>query len=250
MKAVVKNIVTEYRDEGSGAVMLLIHGWGDNLHTFDFIVPIISKKWRVVRIDLPGFGASDPLQTPWDVDSYSKFIKDFTDKLNIQVEILVGHSFGGRIAIKAVASKTIKPKKLVLIASAGIAKVRSVRNRFFYILAKAGKVITFIPPFIFWRRQLRKKLYDAAGSDYLKSRELKNTFLKVVKEDLTNFAAEISIPTLLIWGDEDSETPLADGKSFSKIIPGSQLKIIAGAGHFVHKEKPEEVSGLINQFAS
>ncbi|MFH1838245.1 MAG: alpha/beta hydrolase [Candidatus Kuenenbacteria bacterium] len=248
MKVIIKNIAIEYLDDGDGPIMLFLHGWKDNLHTFDSLIHILSKQWRIIRVDLPGFGNSELLQKVWNLDEYIQFVKDFIDKLNIKIDVLVGHSFGGRIAIKGVATKILNPKKLILIASAGIAKTHTIRNCFFYIFAKAGKLITLIPPFIFWRKQLRRKLYNVAGSDYLKSGLLKNTFLNIIKEDLSIWASKIIIPSLLIWGDQDTETPLNDGKYLSKIIPHSQLQIIVNANHFVHQENSQKVAELIQQF--
>ncbi|MBI4653321.1 alpha/beta hydrolase [Candidatus Kuenenbacteria bacterium] len=248
MKIIIKNIAIEYSDEGEGPVILFLHGWKDNLHSFDSLVPILSQQCKIIRIDLPGFGNSELPQTTWNLDNYVQFVKDFIDKLNIQVDALIGHSFGGRIAIKAVALNIIKPKKLILIASAGIAKTRTIRNCFFYIFAKAGKMITLFPPFIFWRKQLRKKLYNIAKSDYFLSGKLKNTFLNVIKEDLTSFANKIIIPTLLIWGDQDKTIPLEEGRSLSKLICNSKLEIIINTEHFVHQENPQKVAEIIQKF--
>ena len=248
MKVIIKNIAIEYSDEGDGPVILFLHGWKDNLHTFDSLVPFFLKQWRIIRIDLPGFGSSELPPTTWNLDNYVQFVKDFIDKLNIQVDVLVGHSFGGRIAIKAVAMNIIKPKKLILIASAGIAKKRIIRNCFFYIFTKAGKIITLLPPFIFWRKYFRKKIYKLAGSDYFLSGKLKNTFLNVIKEDLTLSANKIVISTLLIWGEQDKATPLEEGQRLSQLICNSQLEIITGAGHFVHQEKSQKVAKLIQEF--
>jgi pimeloyl-ACP methyl ester carboxylesterase len=249
MEVIIKNLAIEYSDQGSGPVMFFLHGWKDNLHTFDALMPILAKQHRIIRLDLPGFGASELPQTAWNLSDYIEFVKDFIDKFNLEVEVLIGHSFGGRISIKAVANKIIKPKKLVLIASAGIAKTRTMRNIIFYLLAQTGKAVTLLPPLIFWRTSLRKKLYAIAGSDYFSAGLLKETFLKVVKEDLSGLAAKINIPTLLLWGNRDRTTPLTDGRRLSEIIPASKLEIISGAGHLVHQEKPDKIAELINQFA-
>ncbi|MEK7167193.1 MAG: alpha/beta hydrolase [Patescibacteria group bacterium] len=248
MKIIIKNIAIEYFDEGNGPIMLFLYGWKDTLHSFDSLIPLLSKQYRIIRIDLPGFGNSELPQITWNLDNYIQFIKDFINKLNVQIDVLIGHSFGGRIAIKAVATEIIKPKKLILIASAGIAKTQTIHNYFFYILAKVGKIITLFPPFIFWRKRLRKKLYNMAGSDYFLSGKLKNTFLNVIKEDLKLCASKITIPTLLIWGDQDKATPLNDGKCLSKIISNSKLEIISNTGHFVHQENPQKVAEIISKF--
>lgn len=248
MKIIVRNLAIEYKDEGDGPVMFFLHGWQDNLHTFDSLISFLSFKKRIIRLDLPGFGRSEMPKEIWDLDDYIQFVADFIKKLNIQVDILIGHSFGGRIIIKGVAQKIIKANKVVLISSAGIIKNRVFRNLIFKILSKLIGLIMHIPPLIFWREKLRKKVYNLIGSDYLSAGPLKETFLKIIKEDLSENAKNITIPFFLIWGENDKETPITDAEKFSRLIPNSKLKIISDAGHFVHREKSQEVVRLIQEF--
>jgi pimeloyl-ACP methyl ester carboxylesterase len=248
MKIIVQNLATEYLDEGTGKIVLFLHGWQDNLHTFDYLVYLLSPTLRIIRLDLPGFGKSEVPKETWDLDHYVGFVKDFIQKLNIQVDTLVGHSFGGRIAIKGEATKNLQAQKIILICSAGIAKNRTFRNSLLKILAKIGGLITCIPPLIFWREELRKRVYSFIGSDYLNTGKLKETFLKIISEDLSASAKKITTPTLLIWGESDTETPLSDGKQLSRLIHNSKLEVISGAGHFVHKEKSQEVAKLVQEF--
>lgn len=249
MKIIVGNIAAEYRDEGNGPVMLLLHGWKDNLHTFDPLVPLLSDKWRVVRVDLPGFGQTEVPDTAWYLDDYVGFVKNFLDKLGVRADVLVGHSFGGRITIKGIATNIIPARTIILIASAGIAKTHTLRNASYKALAKTGKLITGIPPFRMWRRQLWQKLYQQAGSGYPEAGPFRDTFLHIIKEDVSSAASQISTPALLIWGSQDMETPLHDGKRLSELIRGSRLEVIFGAGHFVHRQHPDTVARLIREFA-
>ncbi len=113
MKVIVDNIAIESVDSGEGPVILMLHGWKDSLNTFDKLVPLLPG-YRVIRLDMPGFGASDAPRNAWGVGEYVDFVKAFIEKLNISPEIIVGHSFGGRIAIKGVGTGVLKPKMLVL----------------------------------------------------------------------------------------------------------------------------------------
>lgn len=248
MKIIVQNLAIEYQDEGVGEIVLFLHGWQDNFHTFDSLTSLLSSTWRTIKLDLPGFGKSETPKETWDLDNYVQFVKNFIKKLDIQVYALVGHSFGGRIAIKGEATKNLQAQKTILIGSAGIAKNHTFRNLTLKLLIKIGGLITYIPPLIFWREGMRKRMYRFVGSDYLKAGVLKETFLKIISEDLSASAKKITIPTLLIWGENDTETPLYDGKRFAGLIPNSKLKVINGAGHFVHKEKSQEVAKLIQEF--
>lgn len=251
MKILVNNLVTEYIDQGNGLVMLLLHGWGDHSRSFDVLSPVLtSSSWRVIRLDLPGFGGSEPPKESWKVEDYARFVQAFIGKLGISVDVLVGHSFGGRIALKGVANGLLHPKRLVLIGSAGLAQRNTVHNILFKILAKAGKAALFLFP-VTAREQLRQKLYEYAGADdFLRAGALKETFLKVISEDLSRAARDVHVPTLLIWGENDTATPLSEGKRLNALISGSELEIVKGAGHFVHQEKPSEVARAIRRFVS
>ena len=242
MKIIVQGMAVEYRDEGEGKTLLLLHGWQDDLRTFDPMVPFLPSC-RIVRVDLPGFGGSEAPKTAWGVGDYARFVKDLIDKLGIEVDVAVGHSFGGRVIIKGIGAR-----KIVLIGSAGVAKGRTLRNRVIKALAKVGGILSYLPPFVFFRERMRKRLYSSIGSDYLDAGGLKETFVKTVSEDLVGSAGSISVPTLLIWGADDRETPLVDGRTLNDAIAGSRLEVIDGAGHFVHRDDPEKVAKLIGEF--
>ena len=247
MRVLVDNLITEYQDEGSGPIILLLHGWGDNLRTFDALVPHLSSTRRIIRLDLPSFGKSEAPGKPWSLDDYVQFVADFIKKIDVSVDVLVGHSFGGRVAIKGISTNKLSARKIILMGSAGIARRRTFRNTAFAVLAKIGKILVLVPPLFFWRQELRRALYSFAGSDYVSSGALKETFLRVIAEDLGPSAEQIAVPTLLIWGANDTETPLSDGKRLSHMICNSRLEVIEGAGHFVHRDHPEKVARLMRE---
>lgn len=247
MKTIVQNLAIEYSDEGSGSVILMLHGWKDSLQTFDALSQHLPGN-RIVRLDLPGFGQSDMPKQTWDISRYADFVREFIRKINLEVDALIGHSFGGRIAIRGVGSGVLKPRRLVLISAAGLARRRTVRNKFLAALAKTGKLATLIPPFSFWKKQLRRKLYGAIGSDYFSAGALKDTFVSVVAEDLSQYAPKISAPTLIVWGRDDDTTPLDQAERIHALVSGSTLRIIDNAGHYVHQERPEDVAQLIKEF--
>lgn len=248
MKTIVQDLAVEYMDQGRGPVVLMLHGWKDSLHTFDALAPMLADKHRVVRLDLPGFGTSDMPPRAWRLDDYVDFVKAFADKLQLDIDTLIGHSLGGRITIKGVAMQVLKPRKIVLIAAAGIAKRTTGRNVFLRIVAKIGKVATAVWPLSLFRHTLRRKLYENIGSDYFVAGALKDTFLNIVGEDLQSAAAQIATPALLIWGSLDTTTPLDDGKRLHELMKGSRLEIVEGAGHFVHHEHSNQVARTIDQF--
>ncbi len=249
MKLIINNLATEYTDEGTGSILLLLPGWMNTLHNFDELTSRLVSKYRVVRLDLPGFGGgTEPPPSDWHVGDYASFVKAFTEKLGLTSYALVGHSFGGRVAVKGTAQGLLRPTHLILMGAAGIAKHRTFRNRFFTVLAKIGKILLYIPPLFLWRKQLRRKLYEKLGSDYLAAGAMSRVYLNAIQEDLQEYARRISIPTLLIWGSEDRMTPLADGKLYAEIIKGSKLEVFNGAGHSAYRERSQEIAQLIADF--
>ncbi len=250
LKIIVQNLAIEYTDQGTGPILLCLHGWKDTLHTFNELTNLLSSIHRIISLNLPGFGSSETPKTPWTLSNYVSFVKEFIAKTNIQPDTLIGHSFGGRIIIKGVATKILPAKKIILIASAGIARDRKLKKLLLKTVAKTGKIIASIPPFTLLKEKLRTKLYKKIGSDYLAAGPLKETYVNIIKEDLTEMAKRITCPALLVWGADDTETPLTDGKRLSTLIKKSHLKIIKNASHFVHREHPQEVTKHIKNFLS
>lgn len=248
MKTIVKNTVVEYTDEGQGPILFFMHGWQDNLSTFEALKSILMVKYRIIRVDLPGFGYSGIPSTAWNLDDYIDCVAEFLNKNNIRPTAIIGHSFGGRIIIKGAASGKLSAEKLVLISSAGLSKRFTIKNLVIKIVSKVVGIVLRIPGISFWRDRVRNIFYKVIESDYINAGALQNIFLNIIKEDLAKFAPQIKNKTLLIWGDKDSATPLADGKRLAKLIPDSDLHVIKGATHFVHREKPEEVAKLISDF--
>ncbi len=250
---IVDQIDLQYADIGQGPAVLLLHGWGTSLETFG---SLLAAGWgsdkRCIVLDLPGFGGSEAPVVAWDVAAYAKLVRSFLDKLAIeQPQIVVGHSLGGRIAIKGVAQGQFKPQRLVLIAAAGAARSRTLRKLVFLLMAKFGKMILAIPPLSLLQEKLRDKLYAMAGSnDYLNAGNMRGTFLKISQENLIADARTINVPTLLVWGEQDTITPLQEARALQTAIAGSQLVVIPQAGHFVHKKNPSAVAAAIVDFTN
>lgn len=250
MKIIVDNLALRYRDEGRGPVVVLLHGWGQELTTFDDLSLELTKNFRVIRLDLPGFGQSQRPGSIWGVLQYVKVVRNLLNKLNIEQPFaLVGHSFGGRVAIKAAATGILMPKKLVCIDSAGINSSNSIRNLSFKFVAKAGKWALKLPFLAPLRKPLRRKLYSAAGAtDYLDAGPMRQIFLKTIKEDLREEAKKIRIPTLFVWGADDVVTPLWEAREMSNRIQASVVRVVKDAGHFSYLDQPEKVAKITTEF--
>lgn len=251
MQVVVDGILTHYETAGKGPVLLLLHGWGDRLETFDAIVAILEPAYNVVRLDLPGFGETEPPKSVWGLQDYADFVAAFCAKLEMDnPAAIVGHSNGGAVAILGLASDIIVADKLVLLASAGVRDRQGLRKLTLKLVAKAGKLATFWLPKKY-RQALQKKFYGTIGSDMLVAPHLQQTFKRTVAQDIQSDAAKLSLPTLLIYGDQDTATPVKSiGIVLHECIKGSRLHIVHGADHFVHQRIPEEVAKQIMEFVA
>lgn len=250
MKSIIHNIVAYYTDSGKGKVIVFLHGWGTNGADFASLVAALEPRYRTICVDLPGFGASEQPREDWYIGDYASFVAALLEKLNIKKPYaIVGHSFGGRVIIKGLATEVLDTDKVILIGAAGVKHTDSAKNRALKVITKSGKKVLSLPGLGKVSRRAQRKLYGAIGSrDYLQSGTMKQIFLNTIDEDLSDYAKSIHAPTLLIWGSEDDQAPLADGKFYHRQIAGSRLKIAASAGHFVHHDEPIQVTRWMREF--
>lgn len=247
MKIIIDNVAAEYSDEGTGTVLLMLHGWKDSLRTFDPLARELSAQYRIVRLDMPGFGGTELPRTNLKLDDYVDFVELFIEKLGVTPEAIIGHSFGGRVILKGISRGVFHPHKVILIAAAGVSEKKPGRNGALKLLARVGKLATAPLPGSL-RTKLRGTLYRSIGSDYHATGVLKDIFINVVSENLSAVAEQVATPSLIIWGSEDASTPLADGQKLARLIRGSRLKVFDGASHFVHHERAREIARLIREF--
>ncbi len=230
-------------------MVLLLHGWGDRLESFNALLPELSKRYELIALDLPGFGQTQAPKQPWNLDDYAEFLEAFLAKLELNsVYGIIAHSNGGALAIRALSLNKISSNKLVLLASSGVRDTHKIRKAGLKVVAKTGKIATFWLPKSS-KQKLQKKLYGTVGSEMLDNPPLQETFKLTVKQDIQRDATKVTIPTLLIYGDQDKATPLeAVGKQLNMRIINSHLKVIPGADHFVHQAASQEVSRDILEF--
>lgn len=249
MKVVVDNLMLNYSDQGSGPAVVLLHGWGASLQSFAGLSKQLAG-YRLIALDFPGFGASVKPADSWTVDDYARLVRNFLAKLKVdKVYCLIGHSFGGRVILKAVGQAYLQPERVVLLGSAGVKPTASSRQLAFQAAAKAGKQVTKLPGLKRLQTSLRRRLYEKSGStDYLEAGAMRQIFLNVIGEDLQAEATKIKQPSLLIWGEDDDATPVSDGKLLQQAIAGSRLEVINSAGHYVYLDQPGQVAKLIKEF--
>ena len=216
--------------------ILILHGWGSLAKNWQRVKEGLEDRgYKVFVPDLPGFGENPPLSQAWSIDDYVNWIKEYYEKNNFFQVFLLGHSFGGGLAARFSAEMPRGVKKLILIDSA-IIRAENIKRELLAKIAKIIKVFSFLPFYKF----IRRIFYKFIASDYpgLEG-AMRETYLGVVKKDLSDCLSLITVPTLLIWGAKDKITPLKDAYSIKDKIFGAGLEIIPGVGHAPNLEAPE-----------
>lgn len=250
MQVVVNGLLIHYEAVGKGKAVLALHGWGDTSRSWKRLQKTLASSYTVITVDLPGFGASAAPEADWTLNDYASFLKDFLKKIQKEdVYAVIGHSNGGAIVMRGLSSKVLNAKRLVLVGSAGIRNEYKGRNKALRYVTKTGKALTAPLPKS-TKKLLRQKVYKTVGSDMLVAEHLQGTFKNIVEDDVRKDAAGIAIPVLLVYGADDTATPPRYGQLFHEQIKNSELKIIPGAGHFVHQDKPQETEKYIKEFLS
>jgi len=246
---IINGIKTRYEHKGTGYPILLLHGWGTNLDSLLQLFKYFSGFSSAYIFDFPGFGRSGFPNGDWAVDDYMDWVIALMDEFGIDKADVLGHSFGGRVAIKLSTNYTSKVNRLILIDSAGVNQFDgSVRLKIGRIVAKAFKPFVEIIPAKYYQHW-RIQFYWLIGStDYLTTGKLKGTYSKVISEDLEPLLSRIYQETLLIWGEKDNATPVKDAKLMDDCIPNSTLVVIPDAGHYPFIDQKDKVLETIEEF--
>jgi pimeloyl-ACP methyl ester carboxylesterase len=244
----INDISLHYHMTGEGYPVILLHGWGGSISSFEPVHKHLETKFKTCSIDLPGFGRSDPPKTAWTTLDYADFLIHFFNEMGIYNPIILGHSFGGRIGIRLASSFPVK--KLVLIDSAGIKSRRSIVYYGKVYSFKIASRILKLPIINHFTANILGVLRNKFGSkDYQNaSPRLREILVKTVNEDLRNLLPHIKCPTLLVWGDKDTATPIADALLMKELIPDAGLVRFPTAGHFSYLERLDEFSIVIDNF--
>ena len=225
--------------------VILLHGWGQSMDSMQIIGDFLQRDFTVYNIDLPGFGLSDKPEFPFNTKDYADILYDIIKHFGIMHPIIVGHSFGGKIAIKY-ASLYDGVNKLVLVDSSGIVKRKKAA---YYIKVYTYKIVKrlFSLPGL---KKYRSKVLNKFGSSDYKNAEgvMKNTLVKVVKEDLRNDLPKIFCPVLLVWGRSDKVTPISSAYIMQKLLRDAGIVIIEGGGHFSYLDNTPLFLRVLDNF--
>lgn len=246
----LKNIDLFYEESGNpqGNPVVLLHGWGCNHTTVRSIAKILEPSMKVLSLDLPGHGKSSEPQTVWGTDDFADLIIEFLKAKKIENPVLIGHSFGGRTSL-AVASR-FPVLKMVLVDSAGLTPKRSLR---YYYKVYSYKLLKKLALSFLGDEKgkefIEKQVGRKGSADYkAASPRMRAIMSKCVNEDLRKRLPLIKSPTLLVWGEADTATPLNDARVMEKAIPDAGLVSFPGAGHYSFLDNPFGFKAVLLEF--
>ncbi len=250
MQVKIQNWNIDYETIGEGNPIILLHGWLCDRETMRPIANSLAQNFKVYLVDIVGFGKSDLPEHPLNTNDFGDFLAEFVNRLHIKNPILIGHSNGGRMIINAVGRGIVMPRKVVLMDSAGLVPKRKPKYYVKVGIFKAGKAFLNKLPDVGSMKTFKEKLMKHVGSaDYKASAPvLRETMKLILNEDMSEFLPQIKVPTLLIWGTNDQDTPISDAKKMEDLIPDCGLVEYKNSGHFAYLENIQNCNVVLNEF--
>lgn len=215
-----------------------MHGYLADRRSFYHQLKFFERDFEVFAPDLKGFGENKGMDYPYSLDDYIEEVKEYKTKYSLNRPHIVAHSFGGRIAIKAAAQDVEFCNRLVLTGAAGLKPKNTLKKS----LKKA--VFNTLKKFV-----KKEKLTRFYSKDYFAlDGVMRESFKKIIAENLDGYLTDIQNPTLIIFGKNDKETPLYMAKKLQKGIRGARLTLIDNAGHFCFIDKPNKFNVEVKEF--
>lgn len=236
----IEGVSLHYRDSGEENLrpVVIMHGWGCNVDTVRQIEDIFRGKMRTINVDLPGHGQSSEPPAVWGIEDFTRLIEQLIIRLRLEKPSLIGHSFGGRISILLGSRNEVD--RLLLVDAAGV-KPRHGFN--YYRRVYTFKATKHLVNLFFGKKkgsEILDRMRSKKGSaDYRNSSpRMRAIMSRCVNEDLKHVMPAIKAPTLLIWGENDTATPLSDAHTMKSLIPDAGLVVFPGCGHYSFLDNP------------
>lgn len=244
---VFNGMQVNYKIVGQGPTILILHGWGSKSDRWVRVAELLSRhNFSIVVPDLPGFGKSAIPQVVWSEEDYCRFIEQFIEKIDLKEFYLLGHSFGGGLAAVYATMFPHRVKKLLLFASA-IMRRKTLKTRVFEFISKIVKTFSFLPLYPLFRKAVYKYIIRRSDYPYATGR-MRETYLKVVRHDLSHYLPSVKVPTLVIWGEKDDVIPVSEAYVIQQKIKDSYVAMIPGGNHDIERHMPVELVKVITQF--
>jgi pimeloyl-ACP methyl ester carboxylesterase len=244
-----------YQDSGPShaPVIVLLHGFGSSLQTWSTWVDSLNKTYRVISLDLPGFGLTGPNSTHAYTDADDvQFVENFVNQLQIDQFTLVGHSMGGKIAWNVAATHPSKVQQLILIAPDGYSKPQELGMKP-YALPAWSKLMQYCLPRFLVKKSLEPAFYDADAMtedlltryhDFLRAPGVRQAIIdranQTINTDPVERLKKITAPTLLLWGAADQMIPSDNAQQYARVLTNSSTVVLPEQGHLLQEERPQE----------
>ena len=241
--------------------VVLLHGFGASLHTWEDWVPVLSQDFRVIRYDLPGAGLTGPDASGDYTDARGMAVLlALLDRLGIQKTSLVGHSMGGRLAWNFAAAYPERIEKLILVAPDGFAspgfeygkppEIGASIQAMRFILPKPILRMSLAPAYAdpaVMTDQLLTRYHDLMRAPGVRPALIARLQQSTLKDPNPTLAT-IQAPTLLVWGDQDAMIPFANSADYLRALPNARLVKMPGVGHLPQEEAPAESVAAVHGF--
>jgi pimeloyl-ACP methyl ester carboxylesterase len=238
----INGLNTYYTDKGEGETVVLLHGWGGSSVSMLGLMNEFQNNYRVLTLDLWGFGKSATPSKETTIFDYAVWVGEFLNMLNIEKAHIVGHSFGGRIGIILGSIFPEKVQTLTLIDSAGLRMKKTRKQK------KQEEEYKKLKLEVESGEQDPMVLKKYGSSDYKNlSGEMRDVFVRVVNTDLSKDAMNVSVPTNIIWGKKDEDTPPIMAKKLKRYIRGSKINWLNG-GHYAYLMEQNKVVEMCYRF--
>lgn len=242
----VHSLRCSYEMIGSGPDVLLLHGWGQSRAFWANLQPHLARRFTLHVIDLPGFGLSDEPPVTWGVAEYADFVHALVGTLGIGPPIVIGHSFGGKVAACYAARYPVR--KLVLYSASGLPTHDLRKIMHGYLV----QIFQHVAPNTIYR--LHSVIFKPSGYrnesaiTRARSRRMLAVYLRIYRANIEATVGAITADALLVYGRRDTIVPLDVGMRLARLMSRAELVILERAGHFAHFEEPERFLQVLDAF--
>jgi pimeloyl-ACP methyl ester carboxylesterase len=266
-----RGISIHYEDQGQGQPLILVHGYGASTYSWRHVSPYFSKSYRVIAIDLKGFGLSDkPMDGDYSVLEQSRIISEFIRFHRLENVVLAGNSLGGAVSLLTYLMQSDQSahriSKLILIDTASypqdlpffisILRVPIINELSLYLTSSNFKSRMILRKAFFDHSKIMEEMVTTYGAN-LSLPGASQALIKTAKqmlpsnlEKLSERYKSIAVPVLLIWGEKDEIVPLEVGRKLAGNIPNSKLVVIPDCGHVPQEECPGRAIEAMESFLS
>ncbi|NOX37557.1 MAG: alpha/beta hydrolase [Calditrichaeota bacterium] len=260
----IQNIRVAYIDQGppQAPTLVFLHGNGADLSTFDWVYPAFCSGYRVIGIDLPGYGKSDKPLLDYTPTWYVEFLHDWIKELNVRRWIGVGHSYGGCLIMEYSLQFPEEVQALILLDAAGTYAYSQMEVEFIRANFTPEKLMAATPEQIRLSMQQGLGEWSPAYESWLEkwvgltrardyagyAHAVYQALEACIRSDLLERVEGIRQPVQLIWGEKDAIIPLSAGQALAERLPQAELEVLKGCGHFPQLTRASSVVAIMNRF--